>query len=188
MSMFGESLTNIMARLSALFDDLALEVERSVENAGNGMNPPGAGHWSPRVDRIEALWSLSEACSADLGIPLVRAGDLRPDESAFIRRVGKSRREIVLNDEMSDGEQAIALVHEVAHAILHRIQGVSPTEYSTHEVEAESVAYLAAAAVGLVAVGSVSYIAFHAALSESPRHRKLRILDAVEQILQASLR
>lgn len=91
-----------------------------------------------------------------------------------------------VRDTLSEAQQLKTLVHEIAHMLLH-----SPEEYgeahgldrSTKEVEAESVAYVVASALGLdTAAYSVGYVATWGRGKDLAATAQ-RVLDTAERIL-----
>lgn len=74
-------------------------------------------------------------------------------------------RRIVVRDDVSDAQAVKTLIHEAAHSVLHvKDDGLPAVDYSAHrgvcEIEAESVAYVVAALLGLdTSAYSVGYVA-----------------------------
>lgn len=99
-------------------------------------------------------------------------------------------RRIVVGDHLEPAQQAKTMLHEAAHALLHAEQ--TAAEYIAHrglaETEAESVAYVMAAMLGLdTSAYSIGYVAgwadADAALIRSTAANVLRAVD----VLSASL-
>jgi hypothetical protein len=103
-----------------------------------------------------AQWLQSEGWSvARETIPGTSNGFTRNDGS----------KSIVVSDEISDAQAVKTLIHEAAHMVLHvKDDGTPAVDYSAHrgvcEIEAESVAYVVAALLGLdTSAYSVGYVA-----------------------------
>lgn len=92
---------------------------------------------------------------------LLRFGPSTHGENGYTDRVAKM---VQLSDGLSDAQRAKTMAHEVAHILLHCTDDERSAEARAHrgitEVEAESVAYLVATALGMVTDDySLPYIA-----------------------------
>jgi antirestriction protein ArdC len=135
-----------------------------IEGASNVFDPDAQQTLTVRLDGSDeaghfdmvAQWLQSEGWSvARETIPGTSNGFTRNDGS----------KSIVVSDEISDAQAVKTLIHEAAHMVLHvKDDGTPAVDYSAHrgvcEIEAESVAYVVAALLGLdTSAYSVGYVA-----------------------------
>jgi antirestriction protein ArdC len=76
------------------------------------------------------------------------------------------------------------LIHEIAHEILHHVEGVL-TSSTNRELEAESVAYVVAKHFGLNSLSSPNYNALHGATSKMILEHLERIQNTATDIIHA---
>jgi hypothetical protein len=76
------------------------------------------------------------------------------------------------------------LIHEIGHELLHHV-GNAPSDTTTRELEAESVAYVIAKHFGLDGLSSPNYNALHGAKSEKIMDHIERIRNTAAQIILA---
>jgi antirestriction protein ArdC len=76
------------------------------------------------------------------------------------------------------------LIHEIAHEMLHHIEGVL-TSSTIRELEAESVAYVVAKHFGMNGLSSPNYNALHGATAELIMEHLERIRNTAAEIIKA---
>lgn len=98
-------------------------------------------------------------------------------------------KKIAIHDQLAPAQTAKTMIHEAAHAIMH--ENITYTEYIEHrgikETEAESVAYIVAATLGLdTSAYSVGYVAqWSNADTGLIKETAARVLKAAHQIIEA---
>ena len=115
-------------------------------------------------------------------------------EFKTIREDGQSHGgRVVINDKKNKTEQALILVHEIAHELIHwkdRKEGKGVTR-EQEELEAEAIAFLWGDYFGLPETGSGNYLALHQKSHDlldslNVIHNSFRtITDATEEVLEA---
>jgi antirestriction protein ArdC len=122
-------------------------------------------------DRLEALASQL-GYSVEVGRLTGPAGVTIPDEGR-----------VVLAEGRGEAAQLVTLAHELAHVLLHVGEGF---DYGAcrgqAEVEADSVAYVVASALGLDATPAIAYVAAWAG-----QHRD-KVLEAGERVVSTARR
>jgi antirestriction protein ArdC len=125
------------------------------------------------TDRIKVFVS---GCS----IALVYSDGIRP-----AKRMSEGGKITVLPD-LPPAEEFSVLVHEVAHELLHRGDRRSSTTHTVRETEAEAVAFVVGAAVGLDTNSSSSdYIQLHSGDKQALAHSLGLVQEVAVQILSA---
>jgi hypothetical protein len=82
-------------------------------------------------------------------------------------------RKILIRSGMSERQTVLAVVHEMAHALLHAELGAEEKDARTKEVEAESVAYAVCAYYGIeTGENSFGYIASWSEDKDLPELKK----------------
>lgn len=92
---------------------------------------------------------------------------------------------IVLMPGLSPAEEFATLAHEVAHSLLHRTARRTQTSKRVRETEAEAVAYVVCAAIGLKAGRSADYIQLYSGDKETLAESLQHVQNASTQILHA---
>lgn len=135
------------------------------------------------VSRLEgdgAAFSALEAYAVSLGYAVTTA-ELPPEVNGETRYADST---ITLAHGLSGAQRTKTLAHELGHAVLH-----APPDGATREVrelEAESVAFVVCAALGIVADGySFGYLASWGADTSAIRASGGRIAKTAESILEA---
>ena len=146
----------------------------------------------PRIENVDTFTHTVEDLRAfALTLDDVKAISLRERASGDSRTAEgwcnvKTGEIVVITSKRTLAEQFATLIHEVAHACMHK-WGEHHTR-SVAEVEAESVAYVVCHALGLdTGSASFPYVATWAGTSEDPVKAVLssgkRISDAAQKIL-----
>lgn len=103
-----------------------------------------------------------------------------------IKRIGRDIQGVSLGGKvLLDPEAGTkTLIHEVAHELLHHVEGVV-TSNTIRELEAESVAYVVAKHFGIDGLSSPNYNALHGASSDLILGHLERIRNTSAEIIQA---
>ena len=136
--------------------------------------------------------SLMEAIKAVSAYPIEVVDGLPPETNGlFSRRTGY----IAVRKGMPEGQTVKTALHELAHSVMHDADAEELPDRSMREVQAESVAYAASAALGLDTSGySFGYVASWAvgksdeemrACMQVVRDATKDIIDRMEIILAA---
>jgi hypothetical protein len=126
------------------------------------------------IDRIAAFLK-------DRGIQLVYSDDL---QGALGKSYGGS---IAILNGQSKAEQFSTLVHETAHELLHKAERRTATTKTVRELEAESVAFVVAKAVGLVTgTASADYIQLYQG-NASLLAESLEVIQQTASLILAAL-
>jgi antirestriction protein ArdC len=131
-------------------------------------------------ETIQATLKRSEQFSTIRGFPITRK-DLEPGTmGSFSPRDGQ----IALSLSAPPLQQVKTLVHELAHALMHRTESTRP--YHVHELEAESCAFLVCHTLGLdTSRYSFAYLANWAEDPEELLPSAERACKTADQILEA---
>lgn len=136
-----------------------------IEGAVKVFDPEAVAHPAERLqgDDSAGLYARVEAWLISEGWTVTRE-PIAGESNGFTRTDGS--KSIVVRDDVSDAQAVKTLIHEAAHAVLHTDDNGKgdSAHYVAHrgvcEVEAESVAYVLAALLGLdTSAYSVGYVA-----------------------------
>src|SRR4051812_18302610 len=108
-------------------------------------------------DAPEGLWDALAAQVAAAGFSLTRR---RPTSPGANGETNAGTRSVVVGDHLGEAQAARTLIHELAHVLLEHGSESCQNPRSQKEVEAESVAFVVATAVGMdPASYSLPYVA-----------------------------
>ncbi|HNQ22510.1 MAG TPA: ArdC-like ssDNA-binding domain-containing protein [Phycisphaerae bacterium] len=135
--------------------------------------PIVAGNPGPYTDRLKAF-------IAEKGITLEYSRRIAPALGACIGST------IVLLPDLPPAEQLSTLAHEVGHHLLHCCAGHEPLPKTVRETEAEAVAHVVCAAIGLETnTASSDYIQLYQGTAATLAASLDRIQHAASQIIAA---
>ena len=131
-------------------------------------------------ESIQDFLKRIEEFATSRGFPIVRMALESGVMGSFSHRDGK----IALSEAAPPLQQVKTLIHEVAHALMHRGEATRP--YHVHELEAESCAFLTCHALGLdTSQYSFAYLANWADDPEELLPSAERACKTSDQILEA---
>lgn len=145
--------------------------------------------WQRLAGDHEALYERLLACATRAGITVLQARD---EDGAAVHGWSSGAGTIWINTYWGSGDRTKTLIHELAHELCHdraRRQGYAggpePGLRAQLECEAEAIAYVLGAELGLASVNSPQYLALHGVSPARLRRSLAAIKDGVSTVLDA---